>query len=257
MLVNPFSFRAVWGDPLNSLDESVVKNLELLYCLRAALSEPLSFFVRPFALDLLHRADTRGTKLPLSPEAIEQTIRRQQLSEGNGHVVESLGFPLRVYGETKSGQRIFLSTCFGARPQIGERGVPNEILMLFPEVGDVAQKLNNPAGARTILDCALSVATPLWAVFDHVKLLGRSARTRQIDLGIPQVGWLTYIRVTRDKLPPMPARSITFDADHGSAILAVDAAFDVEDSEQLDAISSVKIALEDAELMKPTPLWDH
>jgi hypothetical protein len=250
-MLAPYSLRAMWGDPAASLDEAVDSNLKLMRCLVNC--------DRLFGDLWTSQARSRKTgqpryiDRPLSPtkRAILVEVSRRRQSQR----VETGGYPLLAHTSGPPSEQVWLYTRFGSVPMNERGGLPNHIGITIPQEGVAPEHLMEPTTALRMLECVVTVASPVWGVLDHPKIASKEERSTRMDAGVPDVGWLTYLRVPPKSLPELPPSATTFGVGAGSIIRAFPSRLDPDNPTHAEAIAMTRAALQNAGLLEPVQYW--
>jgi hypothetical protein len=243
-----WDIRVFWGNRPESADICAAKMLAFLAC-----------------LERCHSAFRRWRSLLgsaiVTPQTDPSIMRAIMLNGRNytdfGHeVIEELGFSsiLWTAGTQRAGESVVVSFALGSYG--ADEDVPdlsNNCFIDLPKNERAAARFLKPALLRALLACAVQVWAPLWGVVQSNLYLYRISPR---PAATPEVGWMTYLRVAPEAVPPLPppARVELFGPD-ASLIVLTDERFSARNPDHVALADRVRETLDRAGLLKPVRYW--
>ncbi len=232
---------AYWGPRRESAEDCGLRTATLLNLL--AESDPeLAHWYKPTR----SRKDAR--KHPLMPpdsRVLAEQFRRGVNREGDGPVIEQLGFSFWFGngGTVREGVdlRLICGDYSGANP--------NSCVMSLPGQGQNAERMVSASVLTQVVRSMASAWDAEWAL--ATSWAHREMHVEDGEVGT-FVGWVTYLSFRRGRVPPLPAPvRIEPVEDKGTLIILTPERFTASNPEHVALAARVRELLDRAGLLKP------
>lgn len=186
-------------------------------------------------------------EISITRESLKALLERGRNRRGrDGAVVEELGFRLSIWNGLPGEQADLTFQC-GSCASTPNTWIPNSCLLNLPTHA-AGERLRKVGLLLRIVDAFIRACQPTWAVVTSHEYRETAAKA---EPGAPLVGWLTYLRVSPNRLPPLPPGTRVVPAgDSGSVIITTDAPLTMENSEHVSSANQVWHALSTAGLLQ-------